>query len=856
MAVINVSTRILSQEEMALAKFSQYYRVLLSLEDNYRQFESGLMAYLSDETLISHEEVRRNLEGLEQNFLDLNKLEANYRHFDIRLMMGVQDDIIYLETLLAQLDTVKAGGNAGQVWEKLNKISSQIDGLADAGIDAFFSKNREKEQRYRHSQIYWSVFIMGLSGFVLIVVLVDRLSVLRKTDQERREVIRLMEQRMAAITAAFDGICHCNDEGYITYANNSFAALYGYSSAEDLGGLFWKSLYDEEQCQWMEEEVFPSLRLEGTWHGHSIGRKKDGTTFFQDLSLSMLEDGGMVRVVRDVTEMMQTEALSKKRLAAIEAAGDGIGICDNEGRIIYLNRALIALHGISDNHAWSYKGQKWENLYDEKNRRKIHDKILPALRETGSWRGEAYLQRKDGGSVWAELSLSLLPDGGFIGTARDVTERKLAEEEREVLQQQFHQAQKMEAVGRLAGGIAHDFNNILAAIMGYAEFLAEDLGEYPKKRKYACNIVEAVVQARSLIDQIMTFSRRQESRKTAADISEVFDSTLDMIRASVPKTIEINANISEIDNSLVLINTTQIAQILMNLCVNAKDAMENGHGEITLELEEVEANEDMFEGMISDDPQDRKATQPLRIFDIEPGHTYLELGMLVRNQPYLLLSVSDTGTGMSRSIMEHIFEPFFSTKSVGKGTGLGLANVHGVVLEHGGALTVDSVLGKGTRFDIYLPVADVLKAEEETSEVEESGMPAMTEGKVRILVVEDQESVREMLITLLERSGYVCSCCSSGLEALQFLRKNPGVYQLVVTDHNMPKMTGLELAAQAQMEWPDLPFLLVTGYSRESLEDSAQSIANIKSILRKPVNKRQMESEIAAILGQTKVIAA
>ncbi len=539
--------------------------------------------------------------------------------------------------------------------------------------------------------------------------------------------------------------------------------------------------------------------------------------------------------------------LLENRMAAIEAAADGIGIVDPQGKLIYMNSALQKFHGISDEDAEKFIGMDWTDLYSESGKTELKERVLPALHHTGYWRGNSPIMRKDLKVIDAELSLKLLPDKSMIGTARDVSDRQRASKEKKVLEQQFYQAQKMEAIGRLAGGIAHDFNNILAAISGYAEFLEEDLQDETPQKKFSQNILKASAQAKELVDQMLAFSRQKQSTKDAIDLHVPIQETLSMVKASFPKTIELTTNFDSDVPAYIDGNATQISQLIMNLCVNARDAMEDERGALTVALEEVAAKDVAIEAMLRDDLPDANEAPQIFFENISAVRTRLFLGALDKNRRYICLKVIDAGSGMSRAIMEHIFEPFFTTKSIDKGTGLGLATVHGVVLGHQGALIVDSTVGMGTSFEMYFPCA------EGQIQQEPDGATILHEAiDGRILLVEDQLDVQAMMVQMLERLGYEVDACSNGIEALSVLKDSPAYFDLVITDQNMPKMTGMELIQQAHLFDKNLPFILISGYSREKLQDMMKDHPAIKAVLRKPVPRDVLQEKITAILLQQK----
>ncbi|MFK7839689.1 MAG: response regulator [Bdellovibrionales bacterium] len=421
---------------------------------------------------------------------------------------------------------------------------------------------------------------------------------------------------------------------------------------------------------------------------------------------------------------------------------------------------------------------------------------------------------------------------------KQIADIKKAKDEKTELQDQLHQAQKLEAVGRLAGGIAHDFNNILAAMNGYAEFLIDDLDKTSPQHGFANNILSAGKQARELIDKMLAFSRRERKETQQMLLSDAINQTVPMLTASLSKSIELDIQVKDTSN-VIHGNPTLVSQALMNLCVNAGDAMNEERGEIMIALQK--ADFDCFEGL--DYQQNLPATDDLplvSIEDISPSHTRLNLGKIAKDQDYLCLSVSDSGSGMGRKVMEKIFEPFFTTKPVDKGTGLGLAMVHGVVASHRGCMQINSTLGKGTRFDIFFPSLGERTTHIETKDLEQKEWDAFG----HILLVEDQDDVRVMMRTMLERIGFDVEDCDGGLAALEILREHPDYFSAVITDQNMPKMTGIELIEQVAIDNPDIPFIVVTGYSLEALRDIMTEHPSIRAILRKPIDREKLKEAV------------
>ena len=311
------------------------------------------------------------------------------------------------------------------------------------------------------------------------------------------------------------------------------------------------------------------------------------------------------------------------------------------------------------------------------------------------------------------------------------------------------------------------------------------------------------------------------------------EETLSMLKASLPKTVVVQSDIED-THYLIEGNPTLISQALMNLCVNAKDAMPNEKGRLAISLSLAEMN--YFENVEKRDDLPKVDDLPLiDIKDISTKHTCLTLGKLSKSHEYMCLSVADDGSGMPRVVMENIFEPFFTTKPVDKGTGLGLAMVHGVMASHKGAMQINSIAGKGTRFDLLFPIAGQKEQSEEQNEEAQD-----FKGVGSVLVVDDQEDVRMVTQTMLTRMGFEVESCEDAEAAIEIVREHPTYFNVIVTDHNMPKITGLDLIKTLASENPNLLFVLVTGYSTEAMGEVIDEYPSLKAILKKPVDRDQL----------------
>jgi len=425
--------------------------------------------------------------------------------------------------------------------------------------------------------------------------------------------------------------------------------------------------------------------------------------------------------------------------------------------------------------------------------------------------------RKDGSVVWVNLAVSSLSEKGeqpehHIAVAEDITGRKIAEQERANMEIRLQQIQKIEAIGTLAGGIAHDFNNILSAILGYAELALMELPDDDRLKPYLNEIFKAGNRARELTKQILTFSRQDDQVFEPVRLKSIIEEAGKLLRATLPATVEIRQNLT--DDSFILGNPTQIHQVMMNLGSNAGHAMQGRSGLLELELKRVQ-------------------------FDLKSAaeHPGLSPG------PYLKLSVSDNGSGMSPEVLNRIFDPFFTTKEVSKGTGMGLAVVHGLVKSHGGAIAVQSAPGKGSRFDIYFPIV------EQPVEPQVEAAPVLAMGNERILFVDDEEFLVNVGKQLLARLGYEVTATTSSLKALNIFRDGPDTFDLVVTDMTMPSLTGEKLAKEMLSIRPDVPIILCTGYS-EAIDETSAKDLGIKAFIMKPLTSNNLAATIREILDK------
>ncbi len=428
---------------------------------------------------------------------------------------------------------------------------------------------------------------------------------------------------------------------------------------------------------------------------------------------------------------------------------------------------------------------------------------------------------KNGSTLWAEVTTSFLRDQngcltGLVGVSRDISARKKAEHERARLESQLRQASKMEAIGTLAGGIAHDFNNILSAIMGYVEICLYESDRKSKTAFRLQRVLSACERAKDLVRQILTFSRQDEQTRKPVHLNLILREVLKLIKASLPATITIRKKIAG-ERFIVMADPTHLHQVIMNLCTNAADAMAKNGGILSIALDSVE-------------------------IDTETAARYMKANAGF----YARLSISDTGHGIKPDIIERIFEPFFTTKEPGRGTGMGLAMVHGIVTNLGGVIYAYSEPDKGSTFHVLLPKIM------EPPPLENSMEILFEKGSERILYVDDEKFIIDMAEEMLGSLGYRVTITQSSLEALSIFRQNMNGFDLIITDQTMPDLTGINLAKAIVAERPDIPIILCTGFTDLIELEKVQSMG-IRCYIMKPYSKADISKTIRQVLDHRRL---
>jgi two-component system, cell cycle sensor histidine kinase and response regulator CckA len=640
-----------------------------------------------------------------------------------------------------------------------------------------------------------------------------------ETERQSREaesVLKRSERYLETVLEnALDGFYLVDMGGRLLDVNEAYCAMSGYSRTE----LLQMRIANVESAESEHEiaEHIQRVKSKGSDRFASRHRRKDGKIIDIETSVRFRDvDGGrLFCFLRDVTESKRAEQAlreSEERFRSVVEGAPVSILIQADGIYRYMNAAAVTMFG----------GETAGQLVGHPVAERIHPDSRAAVKERirmlkeGSLAVpfiEEQLLRLDGSAIDVEVSAKRFifeEREGSIVFVRDITERKREEKRRQALEQQLLQAQKMEAVGRLAGGIAHDFNNLLMVIRSYSELLQDSLPADDILRRNTEGIMKASDRAASLIGQMLVFSRKQIGSPVLLDLNGVVNETAKMLKRLIGEDIEFQVNATK---SLWAIeaDSDQIVQVLMNLCVNARDAMPQG-GMLTI----ATGNVTVREGGVGGQPY------------VLPGD-------------YVRLSVIDTGTGISKELQDQIFEPFFTTKEVGKGTGLGLATVYGIVKQSGGYLWVDSELGLGASFKIYFPRVRKPVAEI-TAELE-----PQPRGTETLLLAEDEEALREAMCDNLRALGYTVLAGSSGQEALSVAVGHEGPINLLITDVVMPRMSGRELSQILGSLRPEMKTIYMSGYTDDAvLRHGVQELG--ASLLQKPFSLSTLARKVREML--------
>ena len=657
------------------------------------------------------------------------------------------------------------------------------------------------------SLIYFALRRANKLNRDLEAMVVVRTSALAESEQ----YLQKSEERLRALLANLPDVTWTSAaSGKVTYISPNVERVVGYTSNEmcEQGAEFWfERTHPDDSAQ--VRGAFRKLFNEGqSFDLEYRFKRKDGRwIWIHDRAISTHEEDGVLYadgIFSDVTERREAE---EARWTILRGALDGYYLADLKGKIVEVNDAYCMMSGYSREELLQMSIRDLECM-------ETGEQVAGHMKRIEAQHSDRFVTRhlrKDGRVIDVESSVNLQGER-FVCFLRDVTERKRSEQQMRALQEQLLQSQKMEAIGRLAGGIAHDFNNLLMVIRSYSEMLHESLPAYDGLQRYAQQVLKAADRAAQLTGQMLAFSRKQMLSPVVLDLNLLLDECVKMLKRLIGEDIEVSIDTSE---SLWAIeaDADQMVQVLMNLCVNARDAMPQG-GDLTFTTRNVTVD--------ADTPAKRE---------------YVATG------DYVMVSVTDTGEGMSEEVQEHIFEPFFTTKGVGRGTGLGLSTVYGIVKQSNGYVWCDSELGLGATFTIYLPrvmqaLAPVVLSK--TNEVQR--------GTETVLVVEDEEALRELVCEFLRSLGYNVLAANSGQSALSVASLHDRLIDVLVTDVVMPKMSGRQLSQMLANTRPGLKTIYMSGYTDDAVVRHGIREAAV-AFLQKPFSLSTLARKVREVIG-------
>ena len=591
----------------------------------------------------------------------------------------------------------------------------------------------------------------------------------------------------------------------IVDVNQAALELHGAENKDDLLDNLDK-FFTEKSLETFVEELITianggtELKIDGEIKTIAGKRKIISLSFLFD---RISEDQLLVLLATmDITERIEKEREHKRLATALEQVADSVLITDQNALITYVNPAFEKITGYTSEEVMGKNpGMMKSGMHDSS----FYTSMWETLAKGIVWHGEVYNKHKNGSLLYEEVSIAPIKDKNgtifnYVSVRRDVTETREA-------QKHLQQTQKMESIGNLAGGIAHDFNNILSSILGFSEMILESVDKKSTVHSDVQEIYNAGIRAKELVSQILLFARKTDEELKPIKVEPVVTEVLSFLKSTIPTTITLSKVSSS--NATIKGNATQLHQVLMNICTNAVHAIDNTMGTIDVRLE-----------------------------DIANGQTE---NTLLRPGKYIKISITDSGKGISRDNLESIFEPYFTTKGMTKGTGLGLSVAQGIVKAYGGHILVESDVGIGTTFIIYIPT--IAPNNDETPH----NVPKITRGDERILLVDDEIELAEIGERMLSSLGYQVTTKNNSIEALELFTTSPSDFDLIISDMTMPNMTGDDLAMECMKIRPNLPVILCTGFSNKLSQEEALAMG-IKAFIFKPMVKGDLASTIRKVL--------
>ncbi|MEQ8816602.1 MAG: PAS-domain containing protein [Thalassobaculum sp.] len=735
---------------------------------------------------------------------------------------------------------------------RLDELRGPIHDLVRRAL--LYESNEVSRARERHNELYMQ--LLGLFGLTVVVGLVIFGLLFRQIVKTNRAIVEKDVAATQAIAARNELELAINSisEGFIVYDQEDRVALFNKRyvdlhpmQADDLQvGVSFSDLLraavrnggvkvaDGDVEGWIESVL---EKRRGAPEATFESRLSDGS--WLKISERWTVDGRLVGVHTDITALKEREQLIEQKSRLLETTLDnmkqGIAVFDADSRLVLFNNQFLTINQYPESIV--AEGASYRTFVEYAAERGdlgagaptalVRSQMGAIERLMRTRTGSLRQQRKLDDARVIETIASALPTGGIVKTYEDITDRIDSEAERSRLMEMYHAAQKTQALGTLAGGIAHDFNNIIGGIVGNCSLLMADSPQDEPTHARLRLIMDSGTRARDLVRQILTFSRNAESLRKPLDLSATVQESLKTLRPLMPNNVALRTE--GVDPCYVAGDATQIHQIILNVCINAAQAIGDRDGRVSVSIQQV----DVDDGFPGNDVSARdRAGQPSRI----------RSGALP-NGAYARITIIDTGCGIPEEVMPRIFEPFYTTKEVGDGTGLGLAAVQGIVRSHEGCIEVESLPGVGTRVDVYLPAISATLPVMQPKVVEQQA----PQGSERILLVDDDRILLAATKEILMRLGYTVEAHNEPQLALSVLEEDPEAWDLVITDRSMPKMNGEELVRSLKGLRPDLPVLMLSGFV--STEDSELlATLGLAAVIGKPVFPDELATAVRRAL--------
>jgi PAS domain S-box-containing protein len=803
-----------------------------------------------EEGYVMHQRLRQDYPGIHLKVVSANL--KNFAQIPVKeLSTGLVD--AYIGNLLSTTYTIQTKGytnikvaaptpfdNHNQAmairsdWPELSGIINKTLASMTPEEHAVI-RNKWLSIRYEYgiNKIYvlkWVLGVIGIAFFIIGFILIwnKRLKtevILRKKtetalkDSEKKYKVLFNNAQVALFRTGIS-------DGKLIEINERYAKMAGYSTIGDCMAKF------NSADAWADtsgrDKLVETLKKNGFVFDYETKIiRKDKSLIWISFSATIFSEKGYIEgSIVDITKRKQAEESLRESQstlkAALESMTDAVFITDANGQFIEFNEACATFHRFKNKNECLKTFAEYPDVFEvylpDGTLAPIKMWAVPrALRGETGINSEYTIHRKDTGKTWVG-SYNLAPirdkEGIVVGSvvvARDITEQKRMEEEKVKLEGQLLQAQKLESIGTLAGGIAHDFNNILYPIIGFTEMSIEDLPKDHPIQENLEDILKGTIRARDLVKQILSFSNQRDIEQKALPLTPLIKETLNLLKSIIPSNIIIEQILSQKDIH-VFANATEIHEIIMNLCTNAYHAMEGKGGILKVALNKNQPGPDI----------------------------------IVPTENYCCLSISDTGAGISSEIIDNIFDPYFTTKEQGKGSGLGLSVIHGIVKSYKGAIEVQSKPGQGTVFNVFLPLTE--KRDTQLFEIKDT---ASKLGNEHILFVDDEDAIVKLGVRMLQRLGYTVTGRTSSTEALEVFESNPDKFDLIITDMTMPMLLGTELAQKVLEIRQDIPILICTGFS-EQVDNKIAESYGIKGYINKPILMDELSSTVRDLLDTVK----